>query len=290
MEVMPASSLPDGWVSFTTADGTEYYYNQALGITQWDRPVGPKAGGTNAATAPPTGVIGSSVKPTLSPLGPTDLEAQKQAELFDSAKTSALKYFDISVNDIKDRLMLASLPYRILAQANDASLFRDKPDLYGPIWIAATASIAIFVGCHAYEWACGRLLETTFSTLYVSSTIVFLWLGLVPLIIRSLSVWNGGPETSFQLAYVTCVYGYSLLPLIPLALMSIMPSKVLQIIFALASLTWSFVFLWANFAHELSSVPQAVRVWLIGTIGCAQLLLFVSLPVYFYRVPSLPLV
>ncbi|KAF4740472.1 E3 ubiquitin- protein ligase, partial [Perkinsus olseni] len=46
------TSLPEGWQEFKTDDGTAYYYNEASGVTQWERPDGAvvtrEAAGTEA--------------------------------------------------------------------------------------------------------------------------------------------------------------------------------------------------------------------------------------------------
>eukprot|EP01057_Protomagalhaensia_wolfi_P002561 Protomagalhaensia_wolfi_Nauph_80__2560@NODE_2716_length_1008_cov_52_594427_g2127_i0_p1_GENE_NODE_2716_length_1008_cov_52_594427_g2127_i0NODE_2716_length_1008_cov_52_594427_g2127_i0_p1_ORF_typecomplete_len295_score35_00Yip1/PF04893_17/2_4e17WW/PF00397_26/1_6e07NPIP/PF06409_11/64NPIP/PF06409_11/18_NODE_2716_length_1008_cov_52_594427_g2127_i071955 len=293
--------LPEGWAVYKTDEGMEYYHNEALGITQWDRPGEATVIGAGGKPPAPDFLPAALGGPSDSKR-PVDLEAGKESqpsgsELFDSAKESALKYFDVSMVEIKDRLILAVLPYRLLGSGSsapqDPSIFAEKPDFYGPLWIGMTAAFGLFAGGHAYEWASNMLFMTHYSTFYTSVFLIFFWLTVLPVTLRSISAWNGGSESAFQLGHVTCVYGYSLFPLLPLALVSALPSKVLQVIFCLASLSWSLAFLGVNFVKDLSQVPQGIRVWLVGTCVSLQSILFLLVPMYFYRLPvvaALPVV
>eukprot|EP01054_Gregarina_sp_Poly1_P009299 Gregarina_sp_Poly_1__9298@NODE_576_length_7467_cov_130_013649_g450_i0_p4_GENE_NODE_576_length_7467_cov_130_013649_g450_i0NODE_576_length_7467_cov_130_013649_g450_i0_p4_ORF_typecomplete_len298_score38_04Yip1/PF04893_17/8e20WW/PF00397_26/1_6e07YIF1/PF03878_15/1_8e06PGG/PF13962_6/38PGG/PF13962_6/19DUF2569/PF10754_9/79DUF2569/PF10754_9/2_9_NODE_576_length_7467_cov_130_013649_g450_i064987391 len=278
--------LPEGWTSYKTEDGMEYYHNATLNITQWDRPIEPSLIGVKLQQ--------DFLPSTATSTTATDLESGKQSpnlEVLDSAKQSALRYFDVTTNDIKERLVLATLPYRLWgSDSQDASIFAQKPDLYGPVWICITASFALFAGGHAYAWASNMLYKTHFITLYVSLIVSAVWLLGVPLAIRAASVWNGAIETAFKLEHVMCVYGYSLLPTIPLSILCSLPSKLLQIIFTLAALALSLVFLGITLFKDLHQVPQRVRVWLAAIITVSQLAYFMLVPIYFFRLSPSPLV
>eukprot|EP01055_Gregarina_sp_Pseudo9_P001990 Gregarina_sp_Pseudo_9__1989@NODE_2379_length_1018_cov_34_225741_g2191_i0_p1_GENE_NODE_2379_length_1018_cov_34_225741_g2191_i0NODE_2379_length_1018_cov_34_225741_g2191_i0_p1_ORF_typecomplete_len321_score33_39Yip1/PF04893_17/5_2e17WW/PF00397_26/1_4e07YIF1/PF03878_15/3_1e06DUF872/PF05915_12/48DUF872/PF05915_12/13_NODE_2379_length_1018_cov_34_225741_g2191_i054923 len=274
--------LPEGWAAYKAEDGMEYYHNAALNVTQWEKPTLIGAPKIRQDFLPPSPTVSTADLESGKPTSSANLE------VFDTAKASALQYFDVTTNEIKDRLILASLPHRLWASTQDqqTSVFAQKPDFYGPLWIAITAAFALFAGGHAYAWASNMLLKTSFVTVYVSFALIGLWLSIVPFIVRTISMWNGGSDTVFRLEHIFCVYGYSLWPLIPVAILSALPSKVLQIVFALAGLGVSLAFLGITLFKDMAQVPQPARVWLVGVMGILQFVLFMLLPTFFFRLPA----
>lgn len=49
-------------------------------------------------------------------------------------------YFDVNQNEIRDRLLLVVSPHK----ASMAGVLAEKPDLYGPFWIATSLVFCLF--------------------------------------------------------------------------------------------------------------------------------------------------
>jgi hypothetical protein len=59
-------------------------------------------------------------------------------------------YFDVDTVDISSRISCAMFYCR--REENFLSLLKDKPDAYGPIWIATTLVFAVAVTSHINSW------------------------------------------------------------------------------------------------------------------------------------------
>ena len=148
--------------------------------------------------------------------------------------------FDVTTAEVGERLAAALWP---LQRSSFLAACRNKPDLYGPAWVAATLVFAIGFSANLASWlafapgaehapaaSAGvqgvgvwkydfRLLTAAFATVYPFALLVpaCLWLGLGQLGVSALS-----------LVHLICIYGYSLAVFIPTALVCAVPSAGLQ--------------------------------------------------------------
>lgn len=177
---------------------------------------------------------------------------------------------------------------------------RTKPDLYGPFWISVTLIFTIAISGniadylqHANEkhhW------KYDFHLVSYAATTIFLYVTLIPSILWGLLKWSihvndiEGLEgdTSPGALELICIYGYSLFIYIPVSILWTIQISVLQ---------WSLVLI-ATFVSGsvlLLTVMPALRLSKYKMLLCfgilfCHLLLAAGFMLYFFHVPSLPVV
>lgn len=140
--------------------------------------------------------------------------------------------FDVDVSDVVSRVRAALWPFR--PPQPFLSLIAGKPDLYGPVWLAATLVFTIAVGFNMASWlnfsAASSVAPWEYDFKALTKAIVFVfgfcfgapaavWLGMGYALPRGVCL---------GIVTLTCVYGYSIVPFIPAALLCIIPSGALQ--------------------------------------------------------------
>jgi hypothetical protein len=131
-------------------------------------------------------------------------------------------FFDVDTEDVVTRIKSASFfckrPELFLNQIGD------KPDAYGPVWIATTLVFVVAVTSHAHlflsSWMLGETLEYDFQSIVTAASVVFGFTAAVPTVIWF--IFKQLLETQYQIRLITalCLYGYSLFVFIPAAVRS----------------------------------------------------------------------
>mmetsp|Transcript_43445 Transcript_43445/g.86208 ORF Transcript_43445/g.86208 Transcript_43445/m.86208 type:complete len:362 (+) Transcript_43445:70-1155(+) len=203
--------------------------------------------------------------------------------LIGAALSYAQQLFDVSSDDVIKRVKLALVPYPppVTGAAND---FRQRPDFWGPFWIATTAVLFL-----AATGNFARLLsseEDTFKADYglvsVAASMIYGFLVGVPLVTR-LALWCSGHEVDIvNFRQIICVYGYSLAPTIPASVICLFPVWGIRWLAVLAGLCVSLYFirehLWTDIVIEAPSLK-----WKMVTLICtAQAVIFIVYRVHFF--------
>ena len=203
-----------------------------------------------------------------------------------SLLTSAgwMQYFDFDTIDISGRLKHAAA-FSILSpmQPRFAELTVQRPDLYGPFWIATTL---VFVSAMAGNFASYLRAEKDVPfvsdvTKVMLSTV--LWYGYVsfcPLLLYLYLRWHGAAPFLSQLV---CLYGYSLAIFVPAALLCAIPSHAIEWIVLVVAAVHSTHFLAANARELVAAVASANarRAAMLMVCG-GHLALTVGLKFYFF--------
>lgn len=206
-------------------------------------------------------------------------------------------FFDVDTTDVIERIIASITPKW------DNKLkhhLRTKPDLYGPFWISVTLIFTIAISGniadyfqHANEkhhWKYDFHLVS-----YAASTI-FLYVTLIPSILWGLLKWSIQVndieglqrDASPGALELICIYGYSLFIYIPVSILWTIQINFLQ---------WSLVLI-ATFISGsvlLLTVMPALRLskykilMCLGILFC-HLLLAAGFMLYFFHVPTLPVV
>lgn len=193
---------------------------------------------------------------------------------FATALANAQTFFDVSTEDVVKRIKLALLPTQANANVND---FREKPDFWGPFWIATTAVLFL-----AATGNFARLLEMdseTFSTDYglvslASATIYGCLIG-VPIMTRGMVFLAGQEANNINFRQLICVYGYSLTAAIPASIICIAPIPFLRWIVLAAALGVSLLFIRNHLWSDISIEAPGLKWATLGLVVVAQASIFI---------------
>jgi len=190
-------------------------------------------------------------------------------------------FFDVDTTDISARIMHSLLYCR--RDQNFLATIGDKPDAYGPFWIATTLVFFVAVTSHLNKWFSSWMKGITwiydFQSVLNSCSIIYGYAVFVPL-----AVWFVFKQYDPKLRFVTilCLYGYSLFPFIPIALICLVPSTALCWLSLLAGAATSAVFLLRNLAPIVVAPDNKQATVLLGGVGLTQLIFAVIIKLYFY--------
>ena len=223
----------------------------------------------------PSGPIGGSASssgsnevPKLSLLSPSSWLAFLQA------------MFDVSTAEVVQRLLMAATPHRLL-KGTEVSILLNKPDLYGPFWIATSAIIAMTGAGNIERLFVSGYTFTDYSLLWTASWFMYGCLCAVPLI-AFLVAWilkRQGETNTFDLnyAHLVCMYGYSNLALIPVCVVCVIPNALLQEIALAIGGVNSGLFIVANLWKHMPA--SRLR---LGVVGAALVCQAITYLAFFY--------
>eukprot|EP01033_Poteriospumella_lacustris_P000359 gene359-235_t len=159
----------------------------------------------------------------------------------------------------------------------------DKPDAYGPIWIATTLVFLIAVSSHLSAWFSswmkGLHWAYDFQSILTSGSVIYSYAFAAPAL-----VWFIFKQYEPKLRFVTvyCIYGYSLFLFIPAALVCMVPSWTVCWLSLLTAAGVSAVFLLRNLAPFIVSPSNKQVLVLLSLVGLGQLIFGITLKLYFY--------
>jgi len=205
-----------------------------------------------------------------------------------------VRLFDVDTDEVVARLGWSILPRPHFTTNFAKTTIKAKPDLYGPFWISVTLifSVAIAGNVASYfQMTKDSHWHYDFHKVTVSAAVVFLYVTLVPSGIFAI-LWSGNTSTeasakpSFIL--LLCIFGYSLLPLIPASLLWLIQISMLQwalvlLCFIMSGGLLAFA-LWPLITE--SSPAKTKSYTLMAVILGLNLLLASGFMLYFYHVPS----
>lgn len=179
----------------------------------------------------------------------------------------AQQLFDVSTEDIVNRLRLVMLSFKEPDQGLKEE-FRSRPDFYGPFWVATTAILFL-----AATGNFARLLESggnhadfkaDYSLVSLAAGLIYGSLLAVPLIAR-LSIFISGEDVgNVDFLQIICVCGYSLAPVIPVALLSLIPLTVFRTFVAIAGLAVAVLFIRQHISQEINVNTAWLKYLMIG--------------------------
>jgi len=177
-------------------------------------------------------------------------------------------YFDVDTSDILTRISHALFYCR--RSENFMELIKDKPDAYGPFWIATSLVFAVAVSSHISSWLASWMSgvngEYDFQSVLTASSLVYSFASACPVslyfIFRQLDI-------KLKLITAICLYGYSLFVFIPAAFICLMPSILASWLALLGAAAASSLFLARNLAPLIvsSTFARQQANLLLGFIG-----------------------
>lgn len=179
--------------------------------------------------------------------------------------------FDVSTADVTHRIWLGLSPIKTLKSGKFETVLADRPDMYGPFWLATTAVVAM-TGAANIERIFIAAAPPDYSLMWTAAWFVYGSLLVVPLAVYGCS-WllthNDPSAVSVNYAHLLTVYGYSNLALVPMALLCMLPFGLWQKLLLGVGFGHSSLFLFANLWRFSESLHQRLRLAVFGiTIAC----------------------
>lgn len=215
------------------------------------------------------------------------LGPQKQADTPDIPFCGCLSiryyqpYFDVDTEDIQKRISNAFIFCK--REQNFLNLIGDKPDVYGPFWIATSLVFSISVASHLNgfiaAWLHGEAWEYNFQSVLTACSIIYGFTGLSPA-----AIWFVFKQYEPSLKFVTmvCLYGYSLLFFLPTTVICLIPSELASWLALLGAAVTSTLFLLRNIGPFIINQAKKQAALLLGFIGCIQVALMLTMKLYFF--------
>jgi hypothetical protein len=245
---VPHSSRPGPQLQFVAGNDAP--------LTGIEGKIGSNAGGSSA------GFVAASHQPSLHSIDASFLEDVPAAgAASQSARASAShpmslsfysSFFEIDTDEILRRLK-ACVTYS-QTKFFEEDLNGAGPDFYGPFW-ATTTLIFALAACGNFgsylSSDSGSTWTYNFAKLSVASFVLYGYMVLLPILVWMFSKY--AMKESMSLSKLACLYGYSLVPFIPAALLCIIPSVFLRWLFIGGAYAVSASFLVRNIRDSLNS-------------------------------------
>ncbi|KAF2004726.1 Yip1-domain-containing protein [Amniculicola lignicola CBS 123094] len=154
----------------------------------------------------------SSFLPTHNTSGPSGSGGSRKHYLW--TLSFYAQAFDVDTNEVLRRCRATLFP-----RQNFLDVLEGNPDLYGPVWIATTVVVILFLTGTVSKWMSENKVEGgfkyDFKMLSEGAGLVYGYSAIVPVGLWGVLKWWGVESAS--LLEVACLYGYANLVWIPVA-------------------------------------------------------------------------
>ncbi|KAH7385337.1 Yip1 domain-containing family [Phaeosphaeria sp. MPI-PUGE-AT-0046c] len=190
--------------------------------------------------------------------------------------------FDVDTNEVFRRCVSAIYP-----RANFLDVLEGNPDLYGPVWIATTVVVILFLTGTINQYLAtkgvGRF-EYDFKLLSGAAGLVYGYTAAVPVALWAVLKWYG--SESANLLECACLYGYANLVWIVVALVSWSPISILNYVFVALGLAFSAFFLLRNLYPVLSTTEAKTSKALLIVVLALHTGFAIAIKVLFFAATS----
>lgn len=190
--------------------------------------------------------------------------------------------FDVDTSSVLHRCRAALYP-----RANFLDVLEGNPDLYGPVWIATTVVVILFLTGTISQYLAHQGKDHfayDFKLLSGGAGMVYGYTGLVPTGLWAVLKWYG--SESANLLECVCLYGYANLIWIPVALISCSPINLLNILFVALGFAASAFFLLRNLYPVLSSTEAKTSKVLLVVVLALHAGFSIAIKVLFFAATS----
>lgn len=176
-------------------------------------------------------------------------------------------FFDVDTSDVTSRLMSALFYCKSGSGENFISLTADKPDAYGPFWIATSLIFTVAVSSHISRWLtswlAGQNWEYNFESVVTSASIIYGFAVGAPFVFYLILGQYGA---KFKLINAICLYGYSLFIYLPATFLCFIPSGLASWLAMLGAGGASTLFLLRNLAPLIAAHARQQEMPILGLI------------------------
>lgn len=193
--------------------------------------------------------------------------------------------FDVSTQDVVNRLRLVLLPKTDGSTPAAAEELRTRPDFYGPFWVATTAVLFLpMTGNFArlLQAADRHHFKADYSLVTLAATIIYGCLLAVPLVARVALMAAGEEVQNFDMRQTMCICGYALSPVIPASVLCIFPFSFVRWLAVMAGLGLSLYFLYRQLLSQISVGTPWLKYTMLGLPCATQVLVFFIYRIHFF--------
>ncbi|KAJ4377093.1 hypothetical protein N0V86_006534 [Didymella sp. IMI 355093] len=190
--------------------------------------------------------------------------------------------FDVDTNEVLRRCTATIYP-----RANFLDVLEGNPDLYGPVWIATTVVVILFLTGTINQYLAHQGKEHfayDFKLLSGAAGLVYGYTALVPVGLWGVLKWYG--SESANLLECACLYGYANLVWIVVALVSWSPISILNYTFVALGLAFSATFLLRNLYPVLSTTENKTSKILLVVVLALHAGFAIAIKVLFFAATS----
>lgn len=198
---------------------------------------------------------------------------------------STQKLFDVSTNDIVQRLRVVLLPYP-KPPVDVKEDMRSRPDFYGPFWVATTAVLFLAAtGNFARLVALGdhHQFKPDYGLISIAATMIYGCLVAVPLVARG-ALFFAGAEAGNNIDFrqIVCVCGYAMTPMIPVSLLCLIPMSAWRWLVTFIGLAASLYFLREHLLADIQVTAPGPKMALTWGPCITQVVIFFIYRVHFF--------
>ena len=187
------------------------------------------------------------------------------------------KYFQITSQDFLLRFLNSLIPFNNKFQ----NLVKDKPDLYGPIWIYSSLIIIISSTGSLTRTLQGNNNKNFFQEFVPIAGVVIYGVGFgLPILIAFLMKIFG---TSLTFVSVICTYGYSFSIYLPISIICVIQWDILQWISLIYAIFSSTSLLVVNYYKQMGDYSKNKKFLIIIIVLIFQFGLLLFFKLYFFQ-------
>ena len=187
------------------------------------------------------------------------------------------KYFQITSQDFILRFLNSLIPFNNKFQ----NLIKDRPDLYGPIWIYSSLILIISATGSLTRTLQGHNNKNFFQEFVPIAGVVIYGVGFgLPLFITFLMKIFG---TSLNFIPVICTYGYSFSIFLPISIVCVIQVDLLQWVALIYAVFSSTSLLVVNYYKQMGEFSKGKKMLIICIVLIAQLGLLLLFKLYFFQ-------
>ncbi|PVH96159.1 Yip1-domain-containing protein [Periconia macrospinosa] len=190
--------------------------------------------------------------------------------------------FDVDTSSVLHRCTATLYP-----RQNFLDVLEGNPDLYGPVWIATTVVVILFLTGTINQYLAHQGKDHfayDFKLLSGGAGMVYGYTAIVPAGLWAVLKWYG--SESANLLECLCLYGYANLIWIPVALISCSPINILNFIFVALGFATSVFFLLRNLYPVLSSTEAKTSKILLIVVLVLHAGFAIAIKVLFFAATS----
>ncbi|KAF2266002.1 Yip1-domain-containing protein [Lojkania enalia] len=190
--------------------------------------------------------------------------------------------FDVDTGEVLRRCLAALYP-----RQNFLDVLEGNPDLYGPVWIATTVVVILFLTGTISQYLAHNGKEHfayDFKLLSGGAGLIYGYTALVPIGLWGTLKWFGSESANAM--ECLCLYGYANLIWIPVALISWSNLSLLNFIFVSLGFAASTFFLVRNLYPLLSSTERQTSKILLIVVVALHAGLAIAIKVLFFASTS----